>query len=82
MFEHWPAIETQARNAADGELHREDFALLAIRKVARRFVDCGDFTVRERGRVKARRILRIFVEPKADGVLGFCVAHKILGPER
>jgi hypothetical protein len=82
VFEHWPAIDTQARNAADGELHRENVSFPAIRVVARSFVNRGDFTVGESSRVKARRILRILVEPKADSVLCFCVAHKIASSER
>ena len=66
----------------NGELHREDFALLATRKVARGFVNRCYLTVGESGRVKARRVLRILVKPKADGVLCFRVAHKTQDPER
>jgi hypothetical protein len=76
VFELRPAVEAHARNAANGELHREDFALLATWKVARGFVNRGDFTVWESGRVKARRFLRVLVEPKANGVLCFCVAYE------
>jgi len=76
VFEHWPTIDTQTRNAEDGEFHREDFAFLAIWEVAGGFVHRGYFTVGECGRVKARRVLRILVKPKGDGVLCFRVAHK------
>ena len=53
----------------NGEVHREDIALFAARKVARRLVNGGHFAVREGGGVKARRLLRVLVEPEADGVL-------------
>ena len=76
VFELRPTIETQTRNAENGEFHREDFAFLAAGKIAWGFVNRGYFTVRERGRVEARRILRILVKPKADAVLCFRVAHK------
>src|SRR5204862_2698678 len=71
-----PTIQTHTRNAADGEFHREDFALLTARKVARRFANRRYFAVRERGLIEARRILRILVKPKTDGVLFFRLTHK------
>lgn len=77
MFELRPAIESQAGDAANGEFHGEDLAFPAVRVVARGLVNPGDFTVRERGRVKARRVLRVLVEPDADGVLRFHGAHQI-----
>jgi hypothetical protein len=40
----------------------------------------GYFAVRERGGVEARRILRILVKPKADGVLCFPADHKTSYP--
>ena len=69
-------IETQTRNAEDGEFHREDFAFLATGKIARGFVNRCYLAVGKRGGVEARRILRILVKPKADGVLCFRIAHK------
>ena len=55
MFEHRPAIDAHAGNAADGEFHGEDLVLPAAGKVVRDFVDARDFAVRESGRVKVRR---------------------------
>src|SRR5512138_3388141 len=80
VFELRPTIETQTRNAEDGEFHREDFAFLAAGKIARGFVNRGYLTVRECGGVEARRILRILVKPKADGVLCFRAAHRTSFP--
>jgi hypothetical protein len=71
-----PTIQTQTRNAKNCEFHREDFVFLAAGIIARGFVNRYYFTVGERGSVEARRILRILVKPKADGVLCFRVAHK------
>jgi len=71
-----PTIQTQTRNAKNCEFHREDFAFLAAGIIARGFVNRYYFTVGERGGVKVRRILRILIKPKADGVLCFLVAHK------
>jgi hypothetical protein len=82
VFELRPTIETQTRNAEDGEFHREDFAFLATGKIAGGFVNRDYLTVRERGGVEARRILRILVKPKADGVLCFRAAHRTFYPEQ
>ena len=82
VFKLRPTIETQTRNAKDGEFDREDFAFLAARKIAGGFVNRGYFTVWERGSVEARRILSILVKPKADGVPCFRAAHKTSYPEQ
>jgi hypothetical protein len=76
VFKLGPTIETQTRNAENGEFHREDFAFLATGIIARGFVNRCYLAVGERGGIEARRILRIFVKPKADSVFCFRVAHK------
>ena len=76
VFKLRPAIQTQTGSAENGEFHREDFAFLAAGIIARGFVNRYYFTVGERGGVEVRRILRILIKPKADGVLCFLVAHK------
>src|SRR6202035_4977612 len=63
------AVETETRNAQDGELHRQHIALLAARIITGSLVNRGYFTIRKGGCVEARRLMRIFVEPEADRVL-------------
>src|ERR1700686_665608 len=67
--EHRAAVETETRNAQDGELHRQHIALLAARIVTGGLVNSGYFTVRKGDGVKARRLMRVFVKPEADRVL-------------
>src|SRR6185503_2494571 len=67
------AVETEAGNAQDGELHRQHVARLAAGVVAGRLVHRGHFAIRKGGGVEARRFLRVLVEPEADRVLGFHV---------
>src|SRR5262249_11182800 len=66
--ERRPAVEAETGNANNGELHRQHIALLAARKVTGRMVNSGYFTIRKGGGVKARRVLRVLVEPEADRV--------------
>ncbi len=63
------AVEAEAGDAHDGELHRQHIARIAARIVAGRLVHGGHVTVRKRGGVEARRFMRVLVEPEADGVL-------------
>src|SRR6266571_1134248 len=63
------AVETETGNAQDGELHRQHIALLAARIVTGSLVNRGYFTIRKGDGVEARRLMRVFVEPEADGVL-------------
>ncbi len=63
------AVKTETGNAQDGELHRQNIALLAARIVPRRLMNSGYFTIRKRDGVKARRLKRVFAEPEADRVL-------------
>ncbi len=63
------AIETEAGNAKDGELHSQLIALLAARIVAGSLMYSGYFAVRKSGCVETRRLVRLFVEPEADRVL-------------
>lgn len=77
LFELRPAIDSHAGYAEHGKFHGENLPFLATRKIVGRFVDGADFAVRKRLRVKARGFFRIFVEPKADGVLGFLFVHMI-----
>src|SRR5205814_2727523 len=71
--EHRAAVETETRNAQNGELHRQLVALLAARIVTGRLVNSGHFTIRKGGGVEARRLMRVLVEPEADRVLWFHV---------
>src|SRR4029453_18515497 len=63
------AVETETRNAQNGELHRQHIALLAARVVTGRLVNGGHFTIRKGGGVEARRLMSVLVEPEADRVL-------------
>src|SRR5215467_12045417 len=69
--ERGTTVETEAGNAEDGELHRQDIARLAARVIGRRLVDGGHFTARKGGGVEARRVKCVLVEPKADRVFRF-----------
>src|SRR3974390_2534326 len=69
MPERPSAVETETRNAKNGELHRQRITLLAARIVTGRIMNSGYFTVREGGGVEACRLKRVLVEPEADGVL-------------
>src|SRR5438874_12157653 len=69
VSERRSAVETETGNAQDGELHRQHIALLAVRIVTGGLVNAGYFTIRKRGCVEARRLMRVFVEPEADRVL-------------
>src|SRR5207247_2004056 len=64
------AVETETGNAQNGELHRQDIALLAARVVTGGLVHSNHFTIRKGGGVEARRLMRVLVEPEADRVLG------------
>src|SRR5205823_8481214 len=64
------AVEAEAGNTQHGELHRQLIALLAARIVTRCLMDSGYFTVRKSCSVELRSLMRIFVEPEADRVLG------------
>ena len=78
VLERRAAVETEAGNAQNGELHRQHIALLAARVVTRRLVNSGHLTVREGGGVEARRLVRVLVEPEADRVLWLhlsCAPH-------
>src|SRR6266545_2689820 len=74
VLERRAAVETEAGNAEDGELHRQHIAGLAARVVARCLVDSGHFTIRKGGGVEPRRVLCVLVEPEADRVFGFHVS--------
>src|SRR5262249_25312912 len=63
------AVETEAGNAKNGELHRQHIALLAARIITGRLVNSAYLTIREGGGVESRRLKRVLVEPEADGVL-------------
>src|SRR5215203_827424 len=69
MREPRAAVETKTGNAENGELHRQHIALLAARVVTGRVVNGRHVTVRKRGGVEARRLMRVLVEPEADRVL-------------
>src|SRR5207244_4648810 len=71
------AVETEAGNAEDGELHRQNIAGLAARVVGRRLVDSGHFTIRKGGGVEPRRVLCVLVEPEADRVFRFHVSFTL-----
>src|SRR5206468_6959101 len=71
-------VETEAGNADDGELHRQNVAGLAARVVARRLVDRGYFAIRKGGGVEPRRVLCILVEPEADRIFRFHVSFTLL----
>src|SRR5439155_24305983 len=64
------AVETETGNAQNGELHRQDIALLAARVVTGGLVHSDHCTIRKGGGVEARRLMRVLVEPEADRVLG------------
>src|SRR5258706_11562671 len=53
VLERLAAVETEAGNADDDELHRHNIAGLAARVVARRLVDSGHFTIRKGGGVES-----------------------------
>src|SRR5439155_5793538 len=80
VLERGTAVEPEAGNAEDGELHRQDIARLAARVVARRLVDSGHFTIRKGGRVEPRRVLCVLVEPEADRVFWFHVCPSPSSP--
>src|SRR3984957_20442549 len=63
------AVETETGNAQYGELHRQHIRFLAARIVTGSLVNSGYFTIRKGDGVEARRLMRVFVEPEADGVL-------------
>src|SRR5947207_5065685 len=67
------AVETETGNAHDGELHRQHIALLAARIVTGSLVNSGYITIRKGDGVEARSLMRVFVEPEADRVLGLHV---------
>src|SRR6185295_16915961 len=71
VLERRAAVETEAGNAEDGELHRQNIAGLAARVVARCLVDSGHFTIRKGGGVEPRRVLCVLVEPEAERVFWF-----------
>src|SRR3989442_10349346 len=77
VLERRAAVETEAGNAEDGELHRQNIAGLAARVVARCLVDRGHFTIRKGGGVEPRRVLCILVEPEADRVFRFHVSFTL-----
>jgi hypothetical protein len=64
------AVETETGDADYGELDRQDIAPFAAGIVTGSEMDGGDFTIREGGGVEAGGGVRVFVEPKADDVLG------------
>src|SRR5580704_4125304 len=61
VLERRAAVETEAGNAEDGELHRQHIAGLAARVVARCLVDGGHFTIRKGGGVEPRCVVRVLV---------------------
>src|SRR3954468_9696477 len=63
------AIEAKTRNTNDSELHRQHIAFFAARIIAGSLVNSGYFTIGKSGRVEARRVMCVFIEPEADGVL-------------
>jgi hypothetical protein len=69
LLELRAAVETETRDPQDGELHGQNIAFLASRKVTRRRVNREHFTVRERGGIEARRLLGVLVKPQAGRVL-------------
>src|SRR5213592_2902240 len=71
------AVETEAGNAENGKLHRQNIAGLAARVVARCLVDSGHFTLRKGGGVEPRRVLCVHVEPEADRVFWFHVSFTL-----
>src|SRR5437667_4376100 len=60
------AVETEAGNAEDGELHRQHIAGLAARVVARRLVDSSPFPLRKGGGREACPLLWCLVERAAE----------------
>src|SRR5688572_30484169 len=79
------AVETEAGNAQNREVHRQHVPLLAAGVITGRPVNRADFTVRKRGGVEASRLLRILVEPEANRVLWLHVRvapRARLGPMR
>src|SRR5690606_39300276 len=64
------AVEADAGDAADGEVHHQHVALLAVGVVAGGAVDAADFAVREGLGVEAGGFLGGAIEPEADRVLG------------
>src|SRR5437762_7647056 len=74
VLERRTAVEPEAGNAEDGELHRQHIAGLAARVVARRLVDSGHFTIRKGGGVEPRRVLCVLVEPETNRVFRFHVS--------
>src|SRR5258708_6927940 len=69
VLERRAAVEAETGNAHNRELHRQHIALLAARIITGSFVNSGYFTVRKGGGVEAGRLMRVLVEPEADGVL-------------
>src|SRR6059058_4223071 len=55
VLERRAAVETETGNAHDGELHGQDFALLAARVIPGRLVNRGHLTVRKRSGIEACR---------------------------
>ena len=61
---------------------RQHIAFLAAGLVAGRMVNSGHFTFRKGSGVKARRVMRVFIEPEADRVLWLHirVLYVLVGP--
>lgn len=71
------AIEAETVDAADRELDGEDIAGLARRIVGGRVVDRRHFAVGKRGRIEARRIEGILIEPQANRIFGSRSFHGV-----
>src|SRR6185503_16434920 len=70
LLELRAAVQAKTRNPENGEFHHQLIALLATRVVTGRLLESGDLTVRKRGGVEPRRLMRVLVEPETDPVFG------------
>jgi hypothetical protein len=64
-----PPLRPMQGMPGDGELDREDVALLAARVVGRGVVDGAHLAVGERRGIELRRVFGVVVVPQADRVL-------------
>jgi hypothetical protein len=72
VFEHRPAIEADAGDAADSEINRQHVALISGGIIARRVMDRAYRTVGKSFGVEAGGGLGVFVVLNADRVFGGC----------
>jgi hypothetical protein len=69
VLEGVPAVEAEARHAANREVDRQDVAGLATGKVGRCAVHRADRAVGKSPGIKTRGLFRVVVVPQADRVL-------------